>query len=69
MAYTVAVREKGKSGSWSYIGTDLRVYDVAHHSKPLTREYAALAKRELVAGALKLGCPIEARIVRLAGAA
>lgn len=64
-SYTVAVREKGKSGPFSFTGEDLRVHDTTRHSKPLTREQAQEAKRLLIERATKLGRPIEARIVRL----
>lgn len=66
MAYTVAVREKGKSGPWSYIDQDLKVRDTATYCKPLTLADAKTAKRAFIDGAAKLGRPIEARVVILA---
>lgn len=65
MAYTVAVREKGKTGSWLYVGEDLNVRDTATYCKPLSLVDAGEAKRMLIEGAKKAGRPIEARIVRL----
>lgn len=65
MAFTVAVREKGKIGGWLYIGEDLNCHDTAKHSKPLTKAEAQDAKRRLVEGAAKAGRPINCRIVRL----
>ena len=65
MAYTVAVREKGKTGPWSYVDQDLNVRNVATYCKPLTRADAQKAKRAFVEGAAKLGRPIEARVVIL----
>jgi hypothetical protein len=66
MDYTVAVREKGKSGPFQYIGMDLRVHDTVAYCKPLSREEAETAKRHLCDGAAKLGRPITCRIVRIA---
>ena len=63
--YTIAVREKGKSGSWEYIGTDLRMHDTTQQSRPLSLENATLAKNLLVAKARQAGRPIDCRIVRL----
>jgi len=65
MAYTVAVREAGKSGPWLYIDEHLRCVDTATHCKPLSRQDAQLAKRLLVDGAAEEGRRITARIVRL----
>jgi hypothetical protein len=65
MAYTVAVREKGKSGPFSYITEDLKVADTATRCKPLSREDAEIAKKLFIAGAKKAGRPVECRIVRL----
>jgi len=66
MAYTVAVREKGKGGPYSYVDQDLKVRDVATYCKPLTLAEARLAKRCFIEDSLILGRPLEARIVVLA---
>ncbi len=66
MAYTVAIRERGKMQAFQYIDQDLRVRDTPENCKPLSREDAAFALRQLVKGAAKAGRPIDARIVTLA---
>lgn len=72
IAYTVAVREKGKTGAFKYLefdGATLRLNETAQRSKPLSRDDAELAKRLLIADAADLGRPIECRIMRLVGSA
>ncbi len=65
--YTVAIREKGKSGHWLYVDDNLRCSDTATHCKPLSRADAEFAKSQLMEGAAKAGRPIICRIVRLVG--
>lgn len=64
--YTVAIRERGKSGPWLFVTENLDVTDTATRCKPLTKDEATAAKAMFVDGAAKAGRPVVCRIVRLA---
>jgi hypothetical protein len=65
--YTVAVREKGKTGSWLYFGDDGHCHDTTARCKPLDQQSANWAKARLIELAAQAGRPITARVVVLAG--
>ncbi len=66
IAYTVAVRERGKMQAFKYIGIDGHVHDTVLRCKALTRDEAKLARKLLIEGAAKAGRPIDCRVVTLA---
>jgi len=65
MGYTVAVREKGKTGPFAFANDRLEVQDTTNGCKPLTLAEAKWARDRLLAAAIVLGRPIECRIVPL----
>jgi hypothetical protein len=65
--YTIAVREKGKTGSWLYFGDDGHCHDTTARCKPLDRQSANWAKARLIELAEQAGRPITARVVVLVG--